>query len=74
MFSRNMAAAHVNEVGKSFKSNTFQILNLESIRRDANIGLNVCYDGKRIKCLNDFESLKTFIENVVEGSGKWKLN
>lgn len=66
-----MAAARVNEIGKLCVSKTTRILNSESFRKDAKIGLNLCYDGKRIKWLNDFDSLKIFVENVVERSGKW---
>lgn len=48
-----------------------RVLDLKLISSDPNIGLYLCYDGKRIKWLNDLHSLKDFVKNVVKSSGKW---
>ena len=48
-----------------------RVLDLKLISNDPNIGLHLCYDGKRIKWLNNLHSLKDFVKNVVKSSGKW---
>ena len=48
-----------------------RVLDLKLISSDPNIGSYLCYDGKRIKWLNDLHSLKDFVKNVVKSSGKW---
>ena len=48
-----------------------RVLDLKLISSHPNFGLYLCYDGKRIKCLNDLHSLKNFVKNVVKSLGKW---
>ena len=48
-----------------------RVLDLKLISSDPSIGLYLCYDGKRVKWLNDLYSLKDFVKNVVKSSGKW---
>ena len=48
-----------------------RVLDLKLISSDPNIGLYLCYDEKQIKWVNDLNSLKDFVKNVVKSSGKW---
>lgn len=65
-----MAVARIGGSSANCVFNTTK-LNLKSICCVAIARSNLSYDGKRVKWLNDFELLKTFIANVVKEPGKW---